>query len=190
MCVKEKNSPGEKNPRSSLSTAAAVWRKPWRKSASGKNSHLLYRKKLCSETGTFDFPICFCRSSSGATTDEWTINPSWALLRFSWTIWTCPTWWLAGLNCFLPPHWWTQPWPRWLIRRQKAANPSIGRRDGPRRLRKGPRASRRGHTAAGGGEKKSPTILLCCCMLHDDVTLMTYLCHDDVIKRRWRLIEP
>lgn len=187
VCFKKKNSSGEKNSRSSLSAAAAVWRKPWRKGAAGKHSNH-YRRvgRWAWRPETLIFP-CFRRSSSGATMDEWTINPSWALLRSSWTIWTCPTWWLAGLNCFLPPHWWTQPWPRWLIRRQKAPNPSIERWDWLCRLRMGPRACRRGHTAAGRGfKKKRPAILLCCCMLHDDVTLMTFLCHD-VIEGRWRL---
>lgn len=33
-------------------------------------------------------------------------------------------------------------------------------------------------------KKKSKVILQCCCMLHDDVTLMMYQCHDDVIEGR------
>lgn len=55
--------------------------------------------------------LCPCRSSSGATTAAWTTNPSWARLRSYWMTWTCPTWLSAGLNSFLPPHWWTLPWP-------------------------------------------------------------------------------
>lgn len=55
----------------------------------------------------------------------WTTNHSWVPLRSYWMTWTCQTWLLAGLNCFLPPLWWTLPWPRWPIRRQRAASHSV-----------------------------------------------------------------
>ena len=36
--------------------------------------------------------VCVRRSLCGVIMDEWITNPSWGLLRFYWTIWTCPTW--------------------------------------------------------------------------------------------------